>query len=203
MQDKKLRSFKDKVMNRLIGRWAENINPDNISWIAFTAGLACAGAVISGAYRSGLSLWILNRVLDGLDGYVARRYNKQSDRGAYLDIITDFAVYAAIPLAFAWRIDTIMLWRSTALLLGIFYINTASWMYLSILIEKRKKEMDNSVLTSVEMPSGIVEGAETIILYSLFFTLPAYLIWIFLIMSFLTFLTVIQRLFIAFRYLSG
>ena len=75
-------------------------------------------------------------------------------------------------------------------------------MYLSALIEKRKKHIDNSLLTSIEMPAGIVEGSETIIFYSLFFILPSYIALIFIIMAALTFMTVIQRVFFGLRYLS-
>lgn len=42
---------------------------------------------------------ILIRVLDGLDGVVARQKNKQTDFGGYLDIILDFTVYSIIPVA--------------------------------------------------------------------------------------------------------
>jgi len=42
---------------------------------------------------------IVDRVLDGLDGVVARQRNKQTDFGGYLDIILDFTVYSIIPVA--------------------------------------------------------------------------------------------------------
>ncbi len=200
--DIKLRAVKDRLMKTLTGRWAENINPDIITLAAFTAGIACASAALTGSLKAALLLWILNRILDGLDGAVARRYKKQSDEGAYLDIMTDFTVYAAIPLALAWQYNSVLLWKATAFLLGTFYINAVSWMYLSALLEKKKKQSDNRLFTSVEMPSGIVEGTETIIFYSLFFILPAYLVWIFSIMAILTFITVIQRLFFALRNFS-
>lgn len=42
---------------------------------------------------------IFIRVLDGLDGVVARQRNKQTDFGGYLDIVLDFTVYSIIPVA--------------------------------------------------------------------------------------------------------
>lgn len=202
MLDKKLRVLKDRLMNILIGRWAEKINPDSITWSAFTAGLACAASAAAGSLKTALALWTINRILDGLDGAVARSGGRQSDRGAYLDIITDFTVYTAIPLALAYRDNSLFVWQAAAVLIGMFYINAASWMYLSALIEKRKKHIDNSLLTSIEMPAGIVEGSETIIFYSLFFILPSYIAVIFIIMAALTFMTVIQRVSFGLRYLS-
>jgi len=200
--DIKLRAFKDRLMYSLTGRWAEKINPDIITLASFTAGIACAAAALTGSFKTALLLWILNRFLDGLDGAVARRYKKQSDKGAYLDIMTDFTIYAAIPLSLALRCNSVLLWKAAAVLLAVFYINAASWMYISALLEKKKKKTGGSLLTSVEMPSGIVEGSETIIFYSLFFILPAYLLWIFYIMASLTLITVIQRLVSAMKYLS-
>ena len=49
-----------------------------------------------------LLLFILNRLFDGLDGAVARA-TRRTDRGGFLDIVFDFAVYGAVPLAFALR----------------------------------------------------------------------------------------------------
>ena len=201
MFDIKLRAVKDRLMNTLTGRWAENINPDIITLAAFSAGIACAAAAFTGSMKAALLLWIANRILDGLDGAVARRYKKQSDRGAYLDIMTDFTVYAAIPLTLAWHYNSVILWKAAAFLLGTFYINAASWMYFSALLEKNRTHKDSSRFTSAVIPEGLVEGTETIIFYSLFFIFPAYLVWIFSIMASLTLITIIQRIISAFRNL--
>jgi len=36
--------------------------------------------------------WILNRILDGMDGMVARKRNISTKFGGYLDILVDFTV---------------------------------------------------------------------------------------------------------------
>ena len=47
-----------------------------------------------------VTLLLLNRLLDGLDGAVARAAGG-TDLGGFLDITMDFLIYSAIPFAFA------------------------------------------------------------------------------------------------------
>ncbi|MFM6999566.1 MAG: CDP-alcohol phosphatidyltransferase family protein [Limnohabitans sp.] len=47
-----------------------------------------------------MALLLASRLLDGLDGSVAR-LTQPTDAGGFLDIALDFVFYAAIPLAFA------------------------------------------------------------------------------------------------------
>ena len=107
---------------------------------------------------------MLNRVLDGLDGVIARVHDKQSDFGGYLDLLLDFVVYLAVPLAFVGVTPTpVNLWAGIALL-SAYVINLLSWSTLSALLEKRRLQSADR-LTSVEMPPGLIEGAETILFY--------------------------------------
>ncbi|MBK6433761.1 CDP-alcohol phosphatidyltransferase family protein [Candidatus Amarolinea dominans] len=73
-----------------------------------------------------------SRILDGLDGMLWRHLTQQqTDFGGYLDIVADFVVYAAVPIGLFLGRATTELGVGLALLLGSFYINAASWMYLS------------------------------------------------------------------------
>ncbi len=148
-------------------------SPNALSVAAFAIGLACAASAYAGLAPLSLGLWLLNRVADGLDGLVARRSGRTSDRGAYLDIVLDFVVYAALPLSLA--LGDASRAPSAATLLAAFYVNGATWMYLSSLLEKRGHGAAASgEPTSVAMPAGIVEGTETIVFFSLILALPAY-----------------------------
>ncbi|MEZ4605660.1 MAG: hypothetical protein R2865_02330 [Deinococcales bacterium] len=84
-------------------------------------------------------------------------------------------------------------------LLSSFYINAASWMYLAALLEKRAVKHS---LTSIIMPAGLIEGAETILFFSLFMLFPEHLYQLFSLMATLVIITVIQRLWWVFRRLS-
>ena len=65
-----------------------------------------------------LGLWLVNRLLDGLDGTLARRSGRQSERGAYADILADVIVYAAIPLGIAAGQDDRAAWIAAGALLA-------------------------------------------------------------------------------------
>src|SRR6516162_6569964 len=55
----------------------------------------------------------LAAILDGVDGYVARRYNQRSELGTVLDPLADklLLVSAIVLLSFTWTyFDTIPLW---------------------------------------------------------------------------------------------
>ncbi|WP_430511303.1 CDP-alcohol phosphatidyltransferase family protein [Pannonibacter phragmitetus] len=76
------------------------IPADLLSLTGFGAGVAAFAALCFGQWLPALVLILLNRLLDGLDGAVARIHGP-TDRGAYLDIALDMAFYALIPLGFA------------------------------------------------------------------------------------------------------
>lgn len=87
------------IKDRLIEPLAAQLGSASPAWITLPAlltGLTAAFLAAAGSVLPSLLVWILSRILDGLDGLVARRFNKQSDFGGYLDILCDFAVYAAI-----------------------------------------------------------------------------------------------------------
>ena len=50
------------------------------------------------------------------------------------------------------------------------------------------------------MPPGLIEGAETIAFYTLFFLLPGQVAWLFGVMALLVFFTAGQRIWWAYRH---
>ena len=58
-------------------------------------------------------------------------------------------------------------------------------------------------LTAIGMPAGLIEGAETIVFYTLFFLLPAYVGWLFLLMAALVLVTAAQRIWWTYRHVVG
>lgn len=185
MFDNTLRPLKDRLASPLADAVGKRLAPDTVSWLAFGAGLACAASLALGSRWLALALWLFSRLLDGLDGLIARRSGRSSDAGGYLDIMLDFSVYAALPLAMTWA-EPAMAWPA-ALLLGVFYINSASWMYLSALLEKRGAgAAAKGETTSVSMPKGVIEGSETILFYTLLIVIPAWRTALMFLFAFLT-----------------
>jgi phosphatidylglycerophosphate synthase len=192
MKDALLRREKDRLLRPLVARYLADVSPNQLSVIAVIPGIFAAVAVVYGWVEVGLFLWLLNRVLDGVDGLAARVHNKTSDWGGYLDLLMDWVIYLLVPLSFVWAMPTTQnLWAMIFLLVS-FQVNTLSWTLLSAILEKRR-EGDRGRLTTMEMPTGLIEGAETVFLFSLFFLLPGYVAALFWIMGTLVFFTAGQR----------
>ena len=202
MVDKELRSPKERLLTPLAARFP-HLHPTVVTLVAFGVGVLCCLALCFQAYGLALGLWIVNRVLDGLDGTLARVHNKQSDFGGYIDILLDTVIYAGVPICLVLALPTLPNALALAGLLASFYINGASWMYLSALLEKRAQGAKaGGEMTTVTMPSGLVEGAETILFYAAFMLLPTLLVPLFGLMAGLVFITVGQRLVWAWQVLG-
>ena len=200
MRDAALRAKKDEYMVPLAQSFFATVHPNVVSLMAMGVGLLAAAAVIQERYWLGLLLWLLNRILDGLDGVIARVHDKQSDFGGYLDLLFDFVIYLAIPLAFLSAEPTVFnLWAGITLI-SVYVLNIISWTVLGALLEKRHMQSP-SRLTSMEMPTGLIEGAETIAVYTLFFFFPGSIGYIFFIFAALVLVTAGQRVFWAARNL--
>ncbi|MDT8369110.1 MAG: CDP-alcohol phosphatidyltransferase family protein [Longimicrobiales bacterium] len=198
MFDPLLRPVKDRALAPL-ARAAGDLHPHLVTAASLASGIAAAAAAWAGAWGVGLILWIACRILDGLDGLIAREQGSVSDLGGFFDLVSDFIVYAAIPLAIALRPgapDSLLAW--TAILLGTFYVNTAAWMVPAALLERRRARESGSP-TSIEIPEGLVSGGETVLFYLLFFLIPSQQLLLVQTMAVLTAITVVQRILWAVR----
>ncbi|MDP1545903.1 MAG: CDP-alcohol phosphatidyltransferase family protein [Anaerolineales bacterium] len=189
MFDSTLRRFKDQVGAPLARRMSR-VSPTFISLLALAVGLLAA---YKQQYLWAFAFWILNRVLDGLDGLIARLHDRQSDFGGYVDILTDFIVYAALPIGLVAGSPSSEHYLALAFMLAAFYVNTASWMYLAAILEKRNAHHPDTQ-TTIVMPAGIIGGFETIIAYGIFLLFPAHITILFSIFAVLVFITIVQRL---------
>ncbi len=207
MFDSLLRQTKEQLLAPVVRTPLRHLHPTTITLAGSCVGLGAAVAAGHQLYAWGLGLWLLNRLLDGVDGTLARLQHKQSDLGGYLDIVLDIVVYAGIPVGMAWGQAQLDLYLALAVLLASFYINTAAWMYLSGLLEKYQAnrpfnaQINGQGLTSLEMPSGLIEGTETIVFYTLFWLFPEHLLPLFYAMSGLVGISILQRIYWAVKHL--
>lgn len=200
MQDAYLRRQKDRLLTPMAGQMFAGIHPNMVSMVALIIGLGSVAAIMMQLYWIGLVLWAINRIMDGLDGVIARVHHKQSDFGGFLDLFLDFIIYLTVPIAFIWAMPTtVNLWAGIALL-GSYVMNSISWTTLAALLEKRNRQTANR-LTSMEMPTGLIEGAETMIFYTLFYFLPAWIAVLFAVMAVLVYYTAAQRVWWAYQTL--
>lgn len=174
MLDLTLRPLKDEALRRPAQLIAPHVRPAWLTAVGLGATLFAAALVWSGYEALAVAAWLFGRVLDGLDGLVARIRDEVADFGAYLDIVADTVGYAVVPLAVAAAHGQTAGWVVAAVLLAAFYLNAVSWTYLAALLEKRGRGASSTgESTSVTMPPAIVEGAETIAFFTLFLAVPA------------------------------
>ena len=193
MIDELLRIPKEKLLEPL-AQSMKGISPTAVTVAACTMGVGAGVPAAQNAQAMALALWGANRLLDGLDGTMARVHQRQTDLGGYLDIVLDMVVYAAIPLGLAFGSSEPGVFIALAFLLASFYINSATWMYLAALLEKRNLgAKTRGELTTITMPGGLIEGAESILFYTLFLIFPQWLTVLFAVMSVLVVITSIQR----------
>ncbi len=198
MFDASLRRTKDRIGLPIAIR-LKGVSPNTISLAAFAVGILTTWLAFRGLFGWALAFWLVSRVLDGLDGLLARVHQKQSDFGGYLDILMDFAIYSALPIGIVLSAPSLDQYLALAFMLAAFYVNGASWMYLAAILEKRGSQYVGDpaappTMTTVVMPSGLVGATETILAYCAFLIWPDHTALLFSIFGGMVVFTTFQRL---------
>ncbi|HUG62427.1 MAG TPA: CDP-alcohol phosphatidyltransferase family protein [Methylomirabilota bacterium] len=164
MFDARLRPLIDPPLNAMAHSLARRgVGADGLTVAGFVCGLAAAGLIAVGAFLPAAGLVALNRLLDGLDGAVAR-VRGASDRGGFLDISLDFAFYGLVPLAFAVA-DPQANALAAATVLAAFYVNGATFLAFAAVAEKRMMTTTAQGMKSIYYLAGIAEGGETVAVF--------------------------------------
>jgi phosphatidylglycerophosphate synthase len=197
MFDAQLRPLIDRLLNP-IGRGlvALGMTANQVTMIGAAFGLIAAGCVAAGLFYPALWFVIANRVIDGLDGAVARA-SRSSDFGGYLDIVSDFIFYSAIPLAFAVaRPETAL---AAAFLIFSFIGTATSFLGFAILAEKHKVTTQICGKKAFYYLGGLTEGTETILLFLAMLVWPDYFSLMAIVFGILCWVTTGTRIYAAYR----
>ncbi len=195
MFDQRLRETKEQIFAPFGRRLGGVIGPMGLTATNLAFTLISAALAAFGWRWLAVGAWLVGRLCDGLDGVVARDQSRQTDLGGYLDIMADTVGYAAVPFGVAVFQDNAQVWMWCAVLLGAFYVNTMSWTYLAAIAEKRSRgAAAQGESTTVHMPTGLIEGAETIVFFVVFLGWPSLVEWWFAAMAALVIVTVVQRM---------
>lgn len=178
MFDRQVRRLLASPMRKAGGVLADaGVSPMVLTATGWLVGLGACLAVGYGQWALGGVLWLLNRLLDGLDGPTARRRGA-TDLGGFLDIVADFSIYAGFVVAVAVAVPSA---RIAALaLLTAYYVSGTAFLALSSLIERRGGVDGDE--RSLRFVGGLAEGTETVVVYLLFCLFPGYaqqIAWIF------------------------
>lgn len=87
------------------------ITPDGLTLVGFAIGVLALPFLALGWYLTALVVILLNRLLDGLDGALARRRGL-TDAGGFLDISLDFLFYALVPFGLFLLHRSKMRWQA-------------------------------------------------------------------------------------------
>ncbi|MEH6826984.1 CDP-alcohol phosphatidyltransferase family protein [Parasphingorhabdus sp.] len=191
MLDSRIRPLIDPPLNAIgKGLARAGVTANQVTLAGAVIGIASGVAIGYRYYLLGLALVLLSRLLDGLDGAVARA-TKQSDFGGYLDIVSDFAFYVAVPLGFGFAVVANL--PFAIILIASFTLTGISFLAYAVMAAKRGRETSAHGKKSFFYNTGLAEGTETIIAFVLMCLLPNNFAIIAVIYSAMCVITVIQR----------
>ncbi|WP_337015478.1 CDP-alcohol phosphatidyltransferase family protein [Leclercia sp. AS011] len=193
MLDRHLHPRLKPLLNRLVMTLDKpGITPDGITLIGFAIGVLALPFLALGWYLAALVAIVLNRLLDGLDGALARRRGL-TDAGGFLDIALDFLFYALVPFGFALANPAVNALPAAWLLFA--FIGTGS-SFLAFAALAAKHDIDNPGYAhkSFYYLGGLTEGTETILLFVLCCLFPAHFAWLAWVFGALCWLTTATRI---------
>lgn len=164
-------------------------------------GLAAAGAAADARWGVALTLWLVSRLADGLDGPVARHRGADSDRGGFFDIVADFTVYGGFVVGCAIGQPGARL--ALLVLLLTYYVNGTAFLAFSAIVARRAQTTGLEDERSLVFSRGLTEGTETIVAHALLVVFPAAMATIAWAFAGMVLVTVGQRVLLATRVLAG
>ena len=180
MLDSPMRRVIDGPLTRIAGLldrpW---ISPDRLTVAGLVLGVASAVAAGLTWWWPALVLWLVSRILDGLDGSLARLRRSRpgaasasGEAGGFLDITADFVVYGASVFGVAVGASSAYdaPWWPFALVLLAYYVNGAAFLAFSSIAERTGKQIDDG--RSLSFLGRIAEGTETIVVHSAWLIVP-------------------------------
>ena len=134
---------------------------------------------------------LLSRIMDGLDGPLARQ-TTATDFGGYLDIVFDFIFYSGTVFFFAVGQPDVAL--PAAFLIFSFMSTASAFLAYAIIAAKHGINHDKQGKKSFFYLQGITEGTETIFVLVLICLFPSYFDFIAYAFGALCWLTTIGRI---------
>ena len=180
---------------------------DQITAAGLVLGLGSAAAAAATWWWLSLALWLISRLADGLDGPVARlrrtRDPGRSDAGAggFLDITADFLVYGSTVVGVAVGANAAYgaPWWPFLLVLLAYYVNGTAFLAFSSIAERSRRTLDSG--RSLSFLGGLAEGAETIVVHSLWLIFSSVAWQIALVWAAVVSISAVQRMVVGYRCL--
>lgn len=198
MLDSRVRPLLDPLLNAIATSLARaGLGANAITASGVVVALAAIVAIASQHSVVAFVLVLANRILDGVDGTVARRTGA-TDFGGYLDIVSDYVFYAGVPLGFALA-DPAANALPAAALLASFCLTASSFLAYAAIAEKRAMTSSDYGEKSFFYSTGLIEGTETVVILLVMTARPAWFANLAWITAALCVVTAAQRLLMARR----
>ncbi len=150
------------------------VRANSLTGAGFAVGVGACVSIVADRWWLALGLWLMNRLIDGLDGSVARRMGP-TRLGGFIDIMADFAIYGGMLVAIGIAVPEARV-ASLVVFLG-YYLNGAAFLAWSSLVAERTLSDEGTDHEgderSLNFPAGLAEGTETIIAMAIILALPA------------------------------
>lgn len=174
------------------------VTPNAVTVASFIIALSAAITVVAVGPVTGVAIWLLSRVGDGLDGVLARMTGLSSAFGGFLDITVDMAAYSAMVLAFAIIFPQHALAWSAVLAGYVIVITTT----LALSDAARSGgAMVGSTDRTFQFTRGITEAGETNVAYAVWALWPDQMHWTIWLWVAALVSTSVQRVWVARRVL--
>ncbi len=198
MFDTRLRKLIDPALNRM-GAWIarSGIGANAITQTGAALVVPLFYSLLLQNWLTALALLAANRLLDGLDGAVAR-IRGPSAWGGYLDSLCDYLFYIGVPLGFAFAAPANEL--SALILIASFTLTAVSFLALAAIMAGRDLGHGAKAFT---YSTGLMEGGETIAFFIAMCLFPALFPQLALLFAALCLATVGQRLWMARKQLRS
>ena len=173
------------------------LNANTVTLMGFGVGVFAAILIATGEYSMGAAAILVSRLLDGLDGAVAR-LTQTTDAGGFLDITLDFLFYASIPLAFAVAnpADNAL---PAAVLLAAFIGTGSSFLAFAALAAKRGLQDLATPGKSFYFLGGLTEATETLAIFVAMCLWPAHFCTLAYTFAALCSITIVTRIYWGWR----
>lgn len=199
MFDAHIRKVIDPALNaaaRILHKTGVSANGLTLFGGIISCGAATAIAVRY--YDLGLTLIVLNRVLDGLDGPLARQTGA-TEFGGYLDSLCDFLFYVAVPIGFGIAAPANLL--PALFLAASFTVTAVSFLAFAAIAARANLGDGAHGAKAFIYSTGVMEGAETILFFIAMCAAPGYFAALAYVFAALCVVTVLQRTMMAARVL--
>ncbi|MCI2282793.1 CDP-alcohol phosphatidyltransferase family protein [Colwellia sp. MSW7] len=170
------------------------VTANQLTLVGFSIGLLAVPLLAFQYWYAALAAIILNRVIDGLDGALARYANNSTSAGGFLDITLDFLFYAAIPFGFILA-NPEQNAVAGSFLLAAFIGTGSSFLAFAIAAEKFNLEKPQFKYKSFYYLNGLTEGTETIAFFVAFCLWPQYFSALATVFAIACVITIVTRIY--------